>query len=86
LGALGIGGASLATLSTLAPYQAAFRVAGILMLGAAFWLVYRRPRGTVDGMACAVAPSQRLTKTALWIGAVTMGLVVTSAWWERFIV
>jgi mercuric ion transport protein len=86
LGALGVGGASLATLSTLAPYQAAFRVAGILMLGVAFWLLYCRPRGTVEGVACAVVPSQRLTKTALWIGAVTMGLVVTSGWWERFVV
>ena len=86
LGALGIGGASLPMFSTLAPYQIAFRVAGILMLAAAFWLVYRRPRAAVEGAACAVTPSQPLTKTALWIGAVMMGLVVTSGWWERFVV
>jgi hypothetical protein len=35
---------------------------------------------------CAVAPSQSLTKSTLWIGAGVMALVMTSGWWERFIV
>ncbi len=85
LGALGIGGASLSMFSIFAPYQTAFRVAAILMLGVAFWLVYRPPRAEVEGAACAVNPSQQLTKTALWIGAAITGLVVTSGWWERFV-
>lgn len=85
LGALGIGGASLSTLSNFAPYQTAFRVAAILMLGVAFWMVYRRPPAAIEGTACSVNPSQRLTKTALWMGAVIIGLVITSGWWERFV-
>jgi hypothetical protein len=72
-------------LAFLAPYQIAFRVAAILMLAAAFWLVYR-PFTLQAGAACAVAPSQRWIKASLWIGAAVVGLVVTSAWWERFVV
>lgn len=86
LGALGIGGASLSTLANLAPYQSAFRVAGILMLAAAFWRVYRAPRAIAGNSACALAPSRRLTKSALWLGAGVMALVVTSGWWEGFVV
>jgi len=86
LGALGIGGALLPALASLAPYQSAFRVAGILLLAAAFWLIYQRPQPAALHSACAVAPSQRLTKTALWIGAAVMGLVLTSGWRERAIV
>ena len=86
LGALGIGGASLSMLAPFAPYQTAFRVIAILMLGTAFWLAYRPRPVAVEGAACAATPPQGLTKTALWVGAAVMALVVTSAWWERFIV
>jgi mercuric ion transport protein len=86
MGALGIGGASLSTLAIFASYQTTFRVADILMIAAAFLLVYRRPRVMAGHAACAVAPSQGLTKTTLWIGAGVMALVMTSGWWERFIV
>jgi mercuric ion transport protein len=85
LGALGIGSASLSALSFFAPYQTAFRVAGILMLGAAFWLIYRRPASAAVVAACAVNRSQRPAKAVAWFGAAIMGLVVTSGWWERFV-
>jgi mercuric ion transport protein len=85
LGAIGVGGTLLSALSIFAPYQTAFRVLGILMLGAAFWMIYGRRAAAVDGATCAATRSQQLTKTALWFGAVVMGLVVTSGWWERFI-
>ncbi len=85
LGALGIGGASLSTLSLLAPYQTALRVAGIVMLGVAFWLLYRRPASAAGGVACAANRSQQPAKTVAWFGAAIMGLVVTSGWWGQFV-
>ena len=89
LGAIGVGGAWASTFSPLAPYQTAFRVLAVLLLGAAFWLVYGQRAGAVTGAtpgaACPAVPSQGLTKTALWIGAAVMGLVLSSGWWERFI-
>lgn len=86
LAALGVGTAWVSALSFLAPYQTGFRVAAIVMLGAAFWLIYRPRRTAADGAACPPEPSRRWTKTAAWIGAVVVGLAVTSAWWERFVV
>lgn len=84
LGALGIGSASLSALSFFAPYQTAFRVAAILMLGAAFWLIYRRPAVTAGG-ACAVDRSQAPAKAVAWFGVAILGLVVTSGWWGQFV-
>jgi len=86
LTALGIGSASLSSLAILAPYQTTFRVVAIVMLGAAFWLVYRPKQPQVEGAACTVTPTRRSTKAALWAGAVLIGLAVTTSWWERFIV
>jgi mercuric ion transport protein len=83
LTAIGVSGFSVAALT---PYQTALRVAGILMLGAAFWLVYRRRSLAGSGAVCATGSTQRLTKSALWAGAVVMALVLTSAWWEPFVV
>ena len=84
LGAAGLGGAWLSRLSILAPYQTAFRVLAILLLGVAFWMVYgRRTAAVAAAAACAVVPSERITKTALWVGAIMMALVLSSGWWER---
>ena len=82
-GAMGVGGAWLSNLSVLAPYQTTFRVLAVLLLGAAFWTVYGRLGRTVDGAACAAFPSQGATKTALWIGAFVMALVLSFDWWQR---
>ncbi len=89
LGAIGVGGAWASTFSPLAPYQTAFRVLAVLLLGAAFWLVYGQrasaASGAAQGAACPVVPSQGVTKSVLWIGAAVMGLVLSYGWWERFI-
>jgi mercuric ion transport protein len=85
LGAIGAGGAWLSTVSALAPYQTGFRVLAIVLLGAAFWMVYA-PRPAVAGAdACAVAPAQGATKAVLWLGAIVTALVLTSGLWERLV-
>ena len=82
-GAAGLGGAWLSTLTVLAPYQLAFRLIAIALLGVGFWLVYARRAGSA--VACATVPTRRTTKTFLWAGAIMMTLVLTSGWWERFV-
>jgi mercuric ion transport protein len=86
LTALGVGTAWLPALLVLAPYRTAFLVTAILMLGAAFWLVYRPRQAAADGAACVAVPSQRGTRTLLWVGAFVVGAAATSGWWERFVV
>jgi mercuric ion transport protein len=85
LGAVGAGGAWLSTLSVLAPYQTGFSVLAIVLLGAAFWMVYAPRPATAGADACAAAPSQRTTKTALWLGALVTATVLTSGFWTQLV-
>ena len=66
LGTLGLGGTWLSTIMALATYEMAFRVVGILLLAAGFWLVYAPPKAAPEALACSSGSSARLTKTFLW--------------------
>ncbi len=85
LGAVGVGGTLLSTLTALAPYQTAFRLLAIVLLGAGFWLIYARRSPAPDATACPTVPSRPVTKGLLWAGAIVMAAVLTSGWWERLI-
>ena len=85
LAAVGVSGAWLASLSALTPFQTWLRVLAILLLGAGFWMVYWRSARSTDSKTCVVPTSQRTTKSALWIGALLMALVLTSGWWARLV-
>ena len=64
---LGVSGAWIGNLTSLAPYQPIFVVATLGFLGAGFVMVYRKPKTvcpTED--ACARPISTRTTKIALW--------------------
>lgn len=66
---LGAGGAWLANLTALAPYQPYFLVAAFVLLGLGFWRVYRRPKAAcADGAYCAKPLSDRIAKIGLWTG------------------
>jgi mercuric ion transport protein len=86
LGAVGLGGVWLSTLTALAPYETAFRMLAILLLGAGFWFAYSRRAAADDAAACPTVPSERITKTLLWAGAVVMVLVLSAGWWGQLIV
>lgn len=57
LTAVGVSTAWLASLSALAPFQTSFRVLAVLVLGAGFWLVYRRTARETADESCAARPS-----------------------------
>jgi mercuric ion transport protein len=80
-GALGLGGAWLSSLTAVAPYRTPIRVLAIVLLGAGFWLVYARRTTAREGAACPTAPSQRLTKTLLWLGLFVIIVVLSADWW-----
>ncbi|MBI4273111.1 MAG: mercury transporter MerT [Rhizobiales bacterium] len=84
--ALGLSGIWLSTLAVLAPYRIAFSIAAILLLGAGFWLVYATRGGLTEGAACAAASPRRATKGALWAGAGITAAVLSSGWWQQWIV
>lgn len=79
LAALGIGGTWLSTLNSVAAYEMFFRVAGIILLAAGFWLVYA-PSKVATQVACPAVSSQKLSKTLLWTGAAVMAVVLLTRW------
>lgn len=67
--ALGAGGAWVANLTALAPYQPIFVILTLGLLGYAFWMIYRRPACAKED-ACARPVSDRLLKLGLWAATI----------------
>ncbi len=68
LAVLGIGGAGL--LARFEIYRPAFTAATFALLGAGFWLAYRKPK-VIEGDACGCEypKANRLGRALLWIAA-----------------
>ena len=87
----GVGGAWMANLRALAPYQPIFIAITALFVAYGFYLVYWRPRrvaargAVVDGEACAAcarpAVPSAVVKSALWLAAVMVLLAATFPIW-----
>lgn len=81
---LGIGGAWMSNLTALEPYQPYFLIATLLMLGAGFYSVYRKPKNACRANACGTdgycgTPlAERVIKVALW--SATALVVLALAW------
>ena len=68
LAALGIGGAGL--LARFESYRPAFTAATFALLGAGFWLAYRKPKAIEgDACGCEYPKANRLGRALLWIAA-----------------
>lgn len=81
---LGISGAWMSNLTALEPYQPYFLIATLVMLGAGFYNVYRKPKNACSADACATAGycgtplAERVVKVALW--SATALVVLALAW------
>jgi mercuric ion transport protein len=80
LGALGLGGAGL--LAGLDPYRPLFTVVTFGLLGAGFWLAYRK-RTAAEGEACGCERprARRMGRAVLWLAA----LVAVGLWGYPFL-
>ncbi len=68
---LGAGGAWIGNLTALAPYQPIFVVLILGFLGAGFWMVHSRPKGTLpEGSYCPGSVTGSWFIVALWISTV----------------
>ena len=85
LGSLGVGGALVAGLGVLAPYQTLFRLAAIALLGAGLWLAYTRKPVFAEGAACAQSRSAGWTKPVLWVGTAVVSVVLSEPVWARWL-
>lgn len=76
---LGISGAWIGQLTTLAPYQPIFITITVGFLGYGYWLTYRKPKAAcAEGEACARPLPNRLVKAALWFA--TALVILAFAW------
>ena len=74
---LGAGGAWIGNLTALAPYQPFFVVLTLGFLGTGFWMVYRKPQGTLpEGSVCPRSVAGAWFKIALWSSAVLILVAV----------
>lgn len=85
LGSLRVGGALVAGLGVLAPYQTVFRLAAIAMLGGGLWLTYTRKPVLADGAACVPSRSAGWTKRVLWAGTAVLSVVLSEPVWARWL-
>lgn len=79
----GIGGAWMANLRALAPFQPVFIAATVALLGYGFYLVYWKPkRACADGAVC-VRPvvSSTIVRSALWLATFIVLLAITFTYW-----
>ena len=77
---LGISGAWIGTLTSLAPYKPIFVTITFGFLGYGYWLVYRKPAACEDGATCARPLPSKLVKAALW-GSTVLVLIATFWTW-----
>lgn len=81
---LGIGGAWMSNLTALEPYQPYFIAMTLLMLGAGFYSVYRKPKNACSADTCdtegycGTPLAERVIKVALW--SATALVVLALAW------
>jgi len=79
---LGVGGAWMANLRALAPYQPFFLALAIASLGFGFYQVYWKPKTACEnGDVCAKPLPNRFVKTGLWTGTVIVVIAVTFPLW-----
>jgi len=65
---IGAGGAWLARLTALAPYQPFFLAAALPLTGYGLWRAYARPRACVPGTLCKHPSTGRIATLILWAG------------------
>ena len=82
--ALGVGGAWVANLTALAPYQPIFVVLTLGLLGYGFWMVYRKP-ACQEGDACPRPFSDRLRKVGLWAATLCIAAAMAFSFLARLV-
>ncbi len=81
---LGIGGAASAL--ALAPYRPYLLVITAVLLGAAFYITYRRPtRACAPGEACEMPGASRIGRVLLWVATVLILLATTFPYYSVYL-
>lgn len=82
---LGVSGAWIGNLTALEPFKPYFAAVALAFISLGFWHVYvRAPAACADDAYCVRPGATMLTKTALWIAAALIIMVLTIDWWAPY--
>ncbi len=82
LSVMGVGGAWIANLRALAPYQPLFVLVAVGFIGAGFFFTSRLANEScADGQACARPLPNALVKSTLWVSALIVLGAITFNYW-----
>jgi mercuric ion transport protein len=83
---LGIGGAWIASLTALGPFQPLALGVSAAALAGALIGVYRRPKAACGTSRCAATPASRFARTGLWLAAAVAALAFAWPLLARFFI
>ncbi len=81
---LGIGGAWVAHLTKLAPYQPIFVIIALIFLGLAWRKLYRAPQTCAADQACADDRVITRQRALFWITAIAIGALLVFPWFAPY--
>lgn len=73
--ALGVGGAWAGNLTALEPFRPYIMAITLLILGYAFYKIYRRPKQCAPGSYCANPKSDKVNKILLWFSTAFVAIL-----------
>lgn len=85
LASVGIGGAVIGGLESLAPYKWFFVAVAAGLLGFGFYTVYRKPSVSCSGAACEADAPSRGVRVLLWIAAIAAASSVAFDYLEPYL-
>lgn len=81
---LGIGGAWISIMTSLAPLRPIAIVITIVFLGISFWLLYIKPRSCAPGKSCVIPSKIRLQRIIFWVVTILLCLLLTIPMYAPF--
>ena len=78
---LGIGGAWMSTLTSMAPIRPFFVIATLLFIALGFRKLYLTPQPCTTGDACAINAVQRRQRLFFWGGSMLILLLLAFPWY-----
>ena len=81
---LGIGGAWMSTLTSMATVRPFFFIITLIFIGLGYRKLYLIPENCEEGQACAVPEVKQRQRMLFWLGSVLILLLLTFPWYAPY--
>lgn len=83
---LGIGGAWVTNLTAMEAARPIFLIATLVLIGVAFWRLYRTPETCEVGAACASQSVRRNQRIVFWVGSAILIALLAFPWYAPLLI